>query len=137
MLTLKWIPVLCFTLSLYSCSYNKGEVPAPDTSTHLIDFQKDIKPIIVQNCVMCHSDTATNPYKNPNVFFLQTSGSSADFSVFHKYATTVSSSNSAYTIVPARLRGIEQPAMPFQRASLPDSTIKKIEKWIRQGAILD
>lgn len=133
MLIQKWTTVFCcFTLALYSCSYNKGE--AVDPSGPPVNFQKDIKPIIVQNCVMCHSDTATHPDKPGYAFFLRNTN---DFSEFRNYATATSSANSSYTKVIARLYGIEKPAMPFQKAPLPDSTIKKIEKWIRQGAVLN
>ena len=133
MLTIKWIPVLCcFSLALYSCSYNKAE--AFDPSGSPVDFQKDIKPIIVQNCVMCHSDTATHPDRPGYALFLKNNN---DFSEFRKFAIATSSANASYTKIPARLRGIESPAMPFNKPSLPDSTIKKIEKWIKQGAVLN
>ena len=141
MLLQRWTPLLfCLTLSIYSCSYNKGPKPEPKVNTDSIadsvkiSFQKEIKPIIVNNCVECHSDVATSPDKPGYAFFLQ---GKDDYSVFREYATSVSTANSSYTKVIARLHGIEQPAMPYKRAALPDSTISKIEEWIEQGAVID
>ena len=133
MLHLKWHTLIfCCMLSLNGCEYNKGEDLGPVGPP--VKFDTEIKPILIQNCLMCHSDTATHPDKPGYALFLQGSG---DFSVFREYATATSTVNPAYTKVPARLRGIETPAMPFNKPSLPDSSIKKIENWIKQGANLN
>jgi hypothetical protein len=136
MLHLKWSMLIfgCILL-LNACKYNKGEDLGPIGSP--VNFQTEIKPIIINNCVTCHSDTATNPSKPGYAFFLQVKGGSADFSVLQQYAIARSTANPAYTKLSARLRGIESPAMPFQRPPLPDSLIKKIENWSRQGAPLN
>jgi hypothetical protein len=119
-------------LLLNACSYNKGEELRPVGPT--INFQTEIKPILITHCLTCHSDTASNPSKPGYAFFLRGTN---DFSEFQRYATEKSTSNPAYDKVSARLRGVESPAMPFQRAALPDSLIKKIENWARQGAPLN
>lgn len=130
---LKWLMFIfgCILL-LNACMYNKGEDMGPVGPP--VNFQTEIKPILINNCLTCHSDTATNPKKPGYAFFLQGSN---DFSEFRRYATETSTANPAYTKVPARLRGIESPAMPFQRTPLPDSLIRKIENWVRQGAPLN
>jgi len=121
-------------LSLASCEYNKGEDLGPAGPP--IDFHAEIEPIIINNCVMCHSDTATNPDKpDParHLFFLQGSG---DFSILQQKALA-SSSISGYTLIQARLHHLEQPYMPFNRPALPDSSIRKIDRWVKQGAPLN
>lgn len=136
MLQVKWaLLIIVCILILNACTYNKGEDLTPIGPP--INFQTEIKPIIINHCVTCHSDTATNADKPGYAFFLQVNGGSEDFSGLQQYATARSSSNPAYTKIPARLRGIESPAMPFKKAPLPDSLIKKIENWARQGAPLN
>ncbi|MDB5257432.1 MAG: hypothetical protein JWM14_2127 [Chitinophagaceae bacterium] len=126
--------LLCALLSLASCEYNKGEDLGADGPP--VVFSSDIKPIIINNCVMCHSDTATNPDKpDPtlHLFFLQGAG---DFSILQQKALQ-SSTIPGYTLIQARLHHLEEPYMPFNRPQLPDSLIKKIDRWVKQGAPLN
>lgn len=133
LLRFKFLVLFFGVMLLNSCLYNKVEEMDAGGGP-LVDFNSQIKPILIKNCLECHSDTATNPKKPGYAFFLKGGN---DFSEFRLYATAPSSVNPAYTKVPARLRGIESPPMPFERTPLPDSSIKKIEHWIMQGARLN
>ncbi len=122
---------LCFFLVLglffmiQACTYNKGETPVPANPN--VSYTTDIKPILIANCYTCHTDTSTNPDRNTSVFFNH-------FSTLQHEALTPSTANSNYTILIARLRHIESPGMPYNRAPLPDSLIQKIQDWVLIGA---
>ena len=135
LLRFKFLVLFFGVLFMNSCLYNKAEqINVGPGSGPLVDFNSEIKPILIKNCLECHSDTATNPKKPGYALFLKGGN---DFSEFQRYATTPSSANAAYTKVSARLRGIESPAMPFERTPLHDSSITKIERWVMQGARLN
>jgi hypothetical protein len=107
------------------CAYNKMDLT---DNGPIATYSGDVKPILITNCYKCHTDTSTHPDRNPDVFL-------NDFSVLKSLALTPSSVNASFTILQARLRHIETPGMPFDKASpLPDSTIRKVENWIQQGA---
>lgn len=92
-----------------------------------ISYLEEIQPIIEVHCYSCHSLNATHPEK-PGYAFLD------DYEGLKKYALKTSVSNPSYSTLVARLRFIEYPGMPFKEDPLPDSEIKKIETWIKQGA---
>jgi hypothetical protein len=122
---------ICFLLScsvffvLVNCSYKKGDAPTPVNPN--ISYTKDIKPILIANCYVCHTDTSTNPDRNPSVFFNH-------FNQLQHEALTPSTVSPNYTIIIARLKHIESPGMPYNRAPLADSLIQKIQDWVLIGA---
>lgn len=118
-----------------SCTYNKGEEMVPIGPPVL--FESEIKPIIINNCLMCHADTSTNPEKNTQMVWFLKGPAHDDFSGLKEYALKPSI-NSAYTIMQQRIHGYDGVfRMPYNRDPLPDSTIAKLDRWIRQGAPLD
>jgi hypothetical protein len=129
------LAVTAFFAVVVSCTYNKGEELVPIGPPVL--FESEVKPIIINNCLICHADTSTNPEKNPDmVWFLKGPGHD-DWSELQEYAL-MPSINSAYTIMQQRIHGYDGVLrMPYNRPALPDSTIAKLDRWIRQGAPLD
>jgi hypothetical protein len=116
---------------LSGCTYDKQAEPIPLTPSDTlatVSYSKVIKPILQANCYTCHSDTSKNPEKPGYAFFNNFNELRND------YALKTSPSNTSYTKLIARLRGIETPRMPFKRDPLNDSLIVKIETWIKQGA---
>jgi mono/diheme cytochrome c family protein len=105
------------------CAYNEP----PVTPIQTVSFVSDVKPIIAANCGTCHSDTSTNPDKQPTLLW-------SDYNQLKSVAITPSSVNPAYTILQARIRHIESPGMPYNRPMLPESEIRTIEAWIKNGA---
>jgi hypothetical protein len=110
---------------IQACAYNKGDTPVPTNPN--VSYTMDIKPILIANCYICHTDTSTNPDRNTSVFFNH-------FNQLQHEATTPSTANSNYTILIARLKHIETPGMPYNRAPLADSLIAKIQDWVLIGA---
>lgn len=120
------------TCILFSCAYHK--VPKEElnpaslnTDPRPLDFTLDIKPIFEQHCNVCHSASSKDPNTPGYAFFdnpaeLQT------------YALKTSTVNKNFTVMQARLRDIESPAMPLGKSPLPDSLLKKIDAWISLGA---
>lgn len=126
--------LLCALLSLASCEYNQGEDLGPVGPP--VVFHTDIEPIIINNCVTCHSDTATNPERPDASRHLQFLQGAGDFSILRQKALA-SSTIPGYTLIQARLHHLEEPAMPFNRPKLADSLIQKIDRWVKQGAPLN
>lgn len=115
-----------------SCANNKmkQEEIAPvliDTTKRPLSFKLDIQPIFQNNCIVCHSASSTNPNRPDGAFF-------DDLSELKRYATTASRVDRRYSVIQARIRGIENPAMPLNRPALPDSLIQKIDAWTSMGA---
>src|SRR4051812_31837699 len=96
------LSVLAFT----GCQYNKGE--EVDPSGPPVSFNSEIKPIIVQNCSVCHSESPTDP-DQPNITLFN--NMTGDFSGLHNYAVAPQSAD--YTILQARLRGAGVARMPY------------------------
>lgn len=119
-----FVLIVLFML-LNSCAYNKGENPIPVNNN--VHYAVDVKPILVTHCFKCHSDTATNPDKPGYAFF-------NNFSDIKKEALKVSTANSNYTVLIARLKHFESPGMPFQEKPLSDSLIQVIQDWVLIGA---
>ncbi|MDB5272453.1 MAG: hypothetical protein JWO58_820 [Chitinophagaceae bacterium] len=116
-----------------ACEYNKAEPLGPIGPP--VSFDTVIKPVIIQHCVKCHSDTSHNPNGPGYAFFL--SGPNHDnFSVLHDYAVMPSPQNSAHTDISERIHGYDGvERMPKDGPPyLPDSIIEKIDRWIRHGA---
>jgi cytochrome c553 len=120
---------ILFTLAfaaLNACVYRKAE-PLPPAPITPVDFQAEIKPILVQHCFVCHSASSTNPSR-PGYAFLDQDA------VLKTYATTPSSVNASYVQLIAFVKGIESPRMPINAPALSDSDIQKLENWVNQGA---
>ncbi len=124
-----------FIAAIFGCTYHKGEELGPIGPP--VSFELEIKPIIINNCLICHADTSTNPDKNPDHVWFLKGPSHDDFSELHDYAV-MPSSNPAYTIMQQRIHGYDGiTRMPFNRDPLPDTTLAKLDRWIRQGAPLN
>ncbi|HSZ71642.1 MAG TPA: hypothetical protein VK750_03130 [Cytophagaceae bacterium] len=112
-----------------ACEYNKAEPAGPIGPP--VSFDTVIKPIVIQHCVKCHSDTSNNPNKPGYAFFLQVPD---NFSELHRYAL-LPGVNPVYTDIQERIHGYGVERMPKDGPPyLPDSTMEKIDRWIRHGA---
>jgi hypothetical protein len=132
---IKWlVPLFLSVLMMHACEYNKGKDLGPIGPP--VSFDTVIKPIIIQNCVKCHSDTSTNTNRPGYAFFIK-GASHNDFSELQFYALKPSS-NSTYTDMTQRIHGYDGvERMPKFGPYLPDSTMAKIDRWIGHGAPLN
>ncbi|CAN5912117.1 hypothetical protein BH23PLA1_BH23PLA1_14140 [soil metagenome] len=94
-----------------------------------LSFTRDIAPVLVGNCVGCH-----NPQERRGGF---------DLSTFQQLMT---GSETGQVIVPGkpeeselvlRIKGESTPKMPANNRDLAADTISRIERWVRDGAVLD
>jgi hypothetical protein len=110
----------------FGCAYNKSKEVAPAVLNYNVSYALDVKPIIVNNCYICHTDTSTNPDRPGYAFF-------NIFSQLQYYASSPSPTHPSYTRMQARLRQIDTPGMPYNRPPLSELEIEIIEKWILEG----
>jgi len=100
------------------------DAPAPPATS--AEFETVVQPIFAANCVRCHG-----PEVQQNRLRLDA------------YAGVMQGALAGPVVVPGhpdtsplvrRLRGQDEPRMPFQGAPLPPDTIAKIIAWIAHGA---
>jgi len=98
-----------------------------------LKFSQDIAPILVANCVRCHSGDGVGVKKGK-----------LDLSTFEKLQTgtpdhkVISPGNPGESSLVLRIKGEETPRMP-QGANqvLAEEAIAKVERWVKEGAKLD
>lgn len=106
-----------FTMSLSSCYYDVEEELYPaDCNIDSVGFAADIFPIISQNCLGCHSDAAN--FGNVSL---------ADYTKVKQYADDKS-------LLGSVRHDSGYSPMPQGQAKLSNCDIKKIDKWISEGA---
>lgn len=91
-----------------------------------VDFARDVHPIIATHCLGCHSAE-----KRSGGLSLATY---ADIIDGGRSGAVVRPSNSANSLIIARLTGTTQPQMPFGLDPLTPEQIATIRTWIDQGA---
>ncbi|MBK8981159.1 MAG: c-type cytochrome [Ignavibacteria bacterium] len=97
---------------------NSCEISASDCMSENMSFESDIRPIIDENCVGCHSGA------KPKMGY--------DFSNSEKFRE-VALTGDVYLAI-THSEGVT--AMPFEGDKLSDCDIKKIKSWIDDGAVL-
>jgi hypothetical protein len=97
-----------------------------------LKFSQDIAPIIVANCIRCHSKDGAGVRRGK-----------LDLTTFEKLLRGTSENKQVIIAgkpeeshLIKRLKGEEKPRMP-QQGVLADDAIAKIEQWVKQGAKLD
>jgi len=98
-----------------------------------LTFSQDIAPILVANCMRCHSGDGVGVKKGK--LDLSTFENLQKGTPEHK---VISAGNPAESSLVLRIKGEETPRMP-QGANqvLADEAIAKVEQWVKQGAKLD
>ena len=109
----------------------KAEGAAADSGK--LQFSKDIAPILVANCTGCHSGDG-NGLKRGKL----------DLSTFERILKgtpdhkVVLAGNPDESTLVGRIKGDIEPRMPQgANAMLSDAAIRKIERWVKEGATLD
>ena len=104
-----------------------GSPPAPQPAA-LIDFQKQIEPILRESCLECHSQD-----KRKGGLSLATYG---DILEGGRNGAIVRPGNSARSAIIDRLTGSLEPQMPKDELPLDPAQIAVVRQWIDQGARL-
>ncbi|HRK00111.1 MAG TPA: c-type cytochrome, partial [Ignavibacteria bacterium] len=97
---------------------NSCEISTSDCVSDNMVFESDIKPIIEENCVGCHSGAKPKmgyDFSNPEKFREVALTGDVYLAITHSEGVT---------------------AMPFKGDKLSDCDIKKIKSWIDDGAVL-
>jgi hypothetical protein len=98
-----------------------------------LSFSQDIAPILVANCVGCHSGDGNGLRRGK--LNLTTFESLKTGTPDHPVITPGSPQESSLVL---RIKGEETPRMPQgANRALADTAIAKIEQWVKQGAKLD
>ena len=93
-----------------------------------VSYSTQVKPILVNNCYRCHTPSSTDPDRPIGGPYWD------DFPTLQSFATTPSSINPSVSIIVARLKGIEQPQMPYHSTPLSADDIRIIQSWCVLGA---
>ena len=116
-----------FLLIVVNDGCKKNDKEVVEQKGRIISYKNDIEPILISHCYSCHSLSASDPQR-PGYAYLDI------FEQLKYYALSPSTKNPSYTTIQARLRFIETPGMPYKKAPLNDSLIKKIDAWVKAGA---
>jgi hypothetical protein len=91
-----------------------------------VDFEKEIKPILSENCLQCHSQD-----KRKGGLSLTTYDDVLDGG---KDGAIVRPGNGAASMIIARVKGEQGERMPLDELPLSDEQIATLRRWIDQGA---
>lgn len=121
------VQILLVLLALFSAATLRGQ-----ESKSSIDYQRDIVPILAQNCTACHNAKEAEGGLNLESFDALMKGGDTGASIVPKNATESYLMN--------RITGQEEPIMPPEDNSvgakpLNDSQIELLKTWIAQGAL--
>ena len=118
---LTFIALFLFVFGMFSCSNHSEsdllEISPPDSV--LITYDNDVKVIIDNNCISCHSDPAVN-------------GASFPLTTYDNAKIAIESLNLIGRI---SAQAGESGAMPFGGPRLPQNLIDTIIQWQTDGLL--
>src|SRR4051794_1151783 len=104
-------------------------LPPACLAQETVSFQRDVAPILAQNCTTCHSSTQ-------QMSSLDLSSRAGALKGGQKNGPAIIPGNSAKSPLYLRLTGAQQPTMPLN-GKLPPAAIAIIQKWLDSGAVWD
>jgi hypothetical protein len=107
-------------------SAGRAAAPATPAAAGRVDYEREIKPILEENCLECHSQD-----KRKGGLSLANYGDVLDGG---KDGAVVRPGNSARSLVIARVKGTVGDRMPLDELPLSDEQIALLQRWIDQGA---
>ncbi|WP_250847182.1 c-type cytochrome domain-containing protein [Aquisphaera insulae] len=112
----------------------KGSGDAASRAEAPISFRMDVAPILVANCVGCHSEN--RPGKARGKLDLTTFAKLMQGTPEEK---VIAPGNPGESHLVLRIKGDEEPRMPQggNNAGLAEAAIARIERWVKAGALLD
>jgi hypothetical protein len=100
--------------------------PTPARSTPRVDYEREIKPILSENCLECHSQD-----KRKGGLSLASYNDVLDGG---KDGAVVRPGHSARSMIIARVKGEQGDQMPLDELPLSDEQIALLQRWIDEGA---
>ena len=116
----------------YACTYNKGETVNPvcaDVIEH-VSFAADIQPILTTNCATSGCHSGNTPEGNLN---LEAGKSYAALSKPGKGYIDID--NPKYSVLYSSLVSTSSPMPPLGQQPLSTCDLKRIEVWMKEGAL--
>jgi hypothetical protein len=102
---------------------------AKATGAESVQFNRDLAPLLVANCIGCHGgDQPTGQLRLETFGDLLKGGASG---------AAIEAGKPAESLLIKRLRGIDGERMPQEKPPLAEDAIKNFETWIREGAKFD
>ncbi|WP_018344871.1 c-type cytochrome domain-containing protein [Cytophaga aurantiaca] len=117
----------------YACTYNKGETVNPAGCTTVIEnvsFSVDVQPVLTTNCASAGCHSGNTPEGNLN---LEASKSYAALSKPGK--GYIDTDNPHYSVLYSSMVSTSDPMPPVGRQPLSACDMKKIEVWMKEGAL--
>ena len=103
-----------------------AQPPTPGRARARIDYELEIKPILSENCLQCHSQD-----KRKGGLSLANYGDVLDGG---KDGAVVRPGNSARSMMIAKVKGEQGDRMPLDELPLSDEQIALLQRWIDEGA---
>ena len=116
----------------YACTYNKGEVVNPGCTTVIsnVSFSAEIQPILTINCATAGCHSGNTPKGNLN---LEVSKAYAALSKPGK--GYIDTNNPRYSVFYSSLVSSTAPMPPAGQNPLSACDLKRIEIWMKEGAL--
>jgi mono/diheme cytochrome c family protein len=116
-----------------SATTTKSQEPklniAKPSGKETVQFSKDIAPVLVANCIVCHGAMQNSgQLRMDNFAALNRGGQSGN---------VWKPGDPAESLIIKKLKGTAGARMPLKKPALPDEVIAKFEKWISEGATFD
>src|SRR6266568_5124109 len=123
-MTTRLLPLLCV---LFAPAVNLSAAPIPET----IDFNRDIRPILSENCYFCHG-----PDKNKRKADLRLDTKEGLFDAIEDVRPIVPGKPAESDLFRRITTDDEHDQMPPRKSNkaLKPAEIAKIRKWIEEGA---
>lgn len=117
----------------YACTYNKGEAVNPAGCTTVIEnvsFSNDIQPILTANCATSGCHSGNDPEGNLNL------EASKSYAALHQRGKGyIDTDNPTYSVLYSSLISISSPMPPIGQQPLNACDLKRIETWMKEGAL--
>lgn len=119
-------------LSSYACTYNKGEAVNPVCADVIeqVSFAEDIQPIFTTNCATAGCHSGNTPEGNLN---LEAGKSYAALSKPGAGYIDINTPN--YSVLYSSLVSTSDPMPPAGQQPLSSCDLKRIEVWMKEGAL--
>lgn len=126
-LTLLWLPWAVFDFS----AWGENQAPSKTTSLPPVSFRREIAPIFIKKCLICHNpDKAKGDFRMHSFAALTNRGSGKSPPILPGQP----SQSKLYQLITTL---DEEDRMPQKDQPLPDPLIRLIERWIQEGAVFD
>ena len=124
--------LIVLILFFYACAYNKGEIVNPVCTDAIenVSFSADIQPILTTNCATAGCHSGNNPEGN-----LTLEASKAYTALSKPGKGYIDTNNPTYSVLYSSLVSTSDPMPPLGQQPLSTCDLKRIETWMKEGAL--